>query len=93
MGGRAGPGRDATYELLDLKSFDVPLLTSPTHPMQAKKSYDDERVQAWSSAVQAARQLANEFEAWPARPDPAQVQPLRAPRGRRAAAAYTVIPA
>ena len=46
-------GRDATYELLDLKSFDVPLLTSPTHPMQAKKSYDDERVQAWSDAVDA----------------------------------------
>ena len=35
-----------------------------------------ERVQAWSSAVQAARQLANEFEAWLTRPDPAQVQPL-----------------
>jgi len=33
-------------------------------------------VQAWSSAVQPARQLANEFEAWLARPDPAQVQPL-----------------
>ncbi|NZA03262.1 hypothetical protein H0I39_18845 [Ottowia beijingensis] len=41
--------------------------TAPHHP---------ERVQAWSSAVQAARQLADEFEAWPARPDPAQVQPL-----------------
>lgn len=46
-------GRDATYELLDLKSFDVPLLTSPTHPMQAKKSYDDERVQKWSDAIDA----------------------------------------
>jgi hypothetical protein len=33
-------------------------------------------VQAWSSAVQSARQLANEFEAWLTRPDPAQVQPL-----------------
>lgn len=35
-----------------------------------------ERVRAWRTAVQAARQLAEEFEAWLARPDPARVQPL-----------------
>ncbi len=46
-------GRDATYEVVDLKAFDVPLLTSATQPMTAKKSYDDERVQAWSDAIDA----------------------------------------
>jgi len=34
------------------------------------------RVRAWSSAVQASRQLAEEFEAWLDRPDPTQLQPL-----------------
>ncbi len=35
-----------------------------------------ERVQAWTTAVQAAGQLADEFEAWLRRPDAAQVQAL-----------------
>ena len=43
----------ATYELVDLKAFDVPLLTTNTHPMMANKSYDDARVQAWSDAIDA----------------------------------------
>lgn len=42
-----------TYELIDLKSFDVPLLTSPDHPMSVNKSYGDGRVQAWSGAIDA----------------------------------------
>lgn len=42
---------DAEYKLVDLREFDIPLLTSPVHPMQAKKSYDDERVQAWSATI------------------------------------------
>lgn len=41
------------YEVLDLKAFDVPLLTSATVPGAAKKQYDDERVTAWSKAVDA----------------------------------------
>ena len=41
------------YELIDLKQFDVPLFTSATHPMQAKKKYADPRVQAWSDAIDA----------------------------------------
>lgn len=49
----AGRDGEATYELIDLKSFDVPLLTSPTHPMMADKSYDDPAVQAWSDAIDA----------------------------------------
>ncbi|WP_232548818.1 NADPH-dependent FMN reductase [Propioniciclava soli] len=43
----------ASYELIDLKDFDVPLLTDPRHPMSMGKSYDDERVQAWSDAIDA----------------------------------------
>ena len=35
-----------------------------------------ERVRAWTAAVQAAQQLADEFEAWLARPDPSRVAPL-----------------
>ena len=37
--------QDATYELVDLKSFDIPLLTSATVPGAANKIYEDERVQ------------------------------------------------
>ncbi|MDO5533330.1 MAG: NAD(P)H-dependent oxidoreductase [Propionibacteriaceae bacterium] len=49
----AAQGREVAYEVLDLKEFDVPLLTTNTHPMMAKKSYPDARVQAWSDAVDA----------------------------------------
>lgn len=41
------------YELLDLREFDVPLLTSATVPGAAKKQYDSEQVTAWSGAVDA----------------------------------------
>lgn len=34
------------------------------------------RVQAWGTAVRAARQLADELGEWLARPDPARVEPL-----------------
>lgn len=34
------------------------------------------RIHAWSSAVQASRQLADEFHAWLDKPDPSQLQPL-----------------
>ena len=43
----------ATYEVLDLKEFDVPLMTTPTVPGAANKQYEDERVTAWSQAVDA----------------------------------------
>lgn len=39
------------YELIDLKAFDVPLLTSATVPGAANKQYDDERVRNWSTAI------------------------------------------
>ncbi|MCA9832689.1 MAG: NAD(P)H-dependent oxidoreductase [Thermomicrobiales bacterium] len=44
---------DAEYVLIDLKSFDVPLLTSPVHPMMAKRQYESENVRAWSEAIDA----------------------------------------
>lgn len=44
---------DAEYVLIDLKSFDVPLLTSSTHPAQAKKQYESADVQRWSEAIDA----------------------------------------
>lgn len=43
----------ATYELIDLKTFDVPLFAGAKHPMAMKKSYDDPKVQAWSDAIDA----------------------------------------
>lgn len=42
---------NATYELIDLREFNVPVLTSGTHPMMAKKNYESAEVQAWSDAI------------------------------------------
>ena len=42
---------DVEYELIDLKAFDVPVLTSSVIPMAANKQYDDPNVQAWSDAI------------------------------------------
>lgn len=50
---QAGKRTDAEYELIDLKEFNVPLLTSGTHPMAAKKQYESDAVQAWSKAIDA----------------------------------------
>ncbi len=47
----AGKRSDADYELIDLKSFDVPLLTSATVPGAANKVYDSPQVTAWSNAI------------------------------------------
>ena len=46
-------GRDATYELVDLKGFDLPVLTSPTVPGAANRQYDDERVTRWGQTIDA----------------------------------------
>lgn len=48
---QAAEREGATYELIDLKSFDVPLLTSATVPGAANKQYDDERVTRWSQTI------------------------------------------
>ncbi len=50
----AAHGRDdAEYELIDLKQFDVPLLTSATNPAAAGRQYESEHVQRWSAAIDA----------------------------------------
>lgn len=41
----------AEYVLIDLRDFNVPLFTSATHPMMAKKQYDSAEVNAWSQAI------------------------------------------
>ena len=40
-----------TYELIDLKSFNVPVLSAATVPGAANKEYHDENVTAWSKAI------------------------------------------
>lgn len=43
--------REATYELVDLRDFDLPVLTSPTVPAAANRDYDDERVMRWGETI------------------------------------------
>lgn len=42
---------DAEFVIVDLKEYDVPVLTSPTHPMQAGRQYESESVRRWSAAI------------------------------------------
>lgn len=42
---------DFRYELIDLAEFDLPLLTSPVHPMAAKKNHDNPQIQKWSDVI------------------------------------------
>ena len=42
---------EAAIELVDLADYDVPLLTSPVHPMVAQRRYDDPNVQRWGDAI------------------------------------------
>lgn len=44
---------DAEYVLIDLKEFDVPLLTAPVPPMMMEKQYGDPGVTRWSQAIDA----------------------------------------
>lgn len=44
---------DADYTYIDLREFNVPLLTTGTHPMAAKRQYESDEVNAWSAAVDA----------------------------------------
>lgn len=48
----AGAARDdAEFDLLDLKAFDVPLLTATTPPAAAGRVYDSPQVTRWGAAV------------------------------------------
>lgn len=42
---------DATYELLDVASFDIPLLTEPTVPGAANREYETPQTREWSKAI------------------------------------------
>lgn len=42
---------EAEFTVVDLKSFDLPLLTSATVPGAAKRQYDDPRVTAWGQEI------------------------------------------
>lgn len=44
-------GGEFAYEYVDLAEYNVPLLTSPVHPMMSNKNYDDPKVQAWSDKI------------------------------------------
>ncbi|MGW0163317.1 NADPH-dependent FMN reductase [Mycobacterium sp. NPDC003323] len=39
------------FEVIDLKAFDVPLLTAPVPPAAANKQYDSDNVRRWSQAI------------------------------------------
>src|ERR1700761_5195091 len=41
----------AEFEVLDLKDFNLPLLTSATLPAMANRNYDSDEVTRWSQAV------------------------------------------
>ena len=44
---------DADYELIDLKDFDLPVLSSATVPMAADRQYESPAVTDWSRALDA----------------------------------------
>lgn len=43
----------AEFELIDLREFDLPLMTSATLPSMANRTYDSPEVTRWSQAVDA----------------------------------------
>ncbi|MFT4010591.1 MAG: NAD(P)H-dependent oxidoreductase [Nocardioidaceae bacterium] len=44
---------DAAFEIVDLKEYDVPLLTAAVLPSSANRQYDSEAVRRWSAAIDA----------------------------------------
>lgn len=42
---------EATFDLLELADFDVPLLTEPTVPGAAKREYEDPKTRAWGRTI------------------------------------------
>ncbi|MCM3555467.1 NAD(P)H-dependent oxidoreductase [Janibacter melonis] len=42
---------EATFEIVDLADFDLPMLTSPIIPGMANRQYDDERVVRFGQAI------------------------------------------
>lgn len=50
-GAQARGSENFEYELVDLKEYNVPLLTSAVVPGAADKNYDDPNVTAWSKTI------------------------------------------
>lgn len=48
---KAAQERGADYTLIDLAEFDLPVLDWEKVPGGAKKQYEDEKVKAWSAAI------------------------------------------
>jgi NAD(P)H-dependent FMN reductase len=48
---QAAERADATFELLDLKAFELPLMTSSVLPAMANRQYDSANVTRWSQAI------------------------------------------
>lgn len=46
-------GREHSYELVDLKEFNVPLMESAVNPGQANGQYDNDNVQRWADKIGA----------------------------------------
>ncbi len=44
-------GRDVSYELVDLASFDLPILTDPVVPGAAQRQYNNPAARAWGAAI------------------------------------------
>ncbi|MCB0882831.1 MAG: NAD(P)H-dependent oxidoreductase [Thermoleophilia bacterium] len=44
-------GRSATYELVDLATYNLPLLCEPTVPGAANRQYEREETRAWGSTI------------------------------------------
>ncbi|WP_149359354.1 NADPH-dependent FMN reductase [Lolliginicoccus suaedae] len=51
VSGAAKARDDADFTVIDLKAFDVPLLTSATVPGAANRQYDSDAVTAWGAAI------------------------------------------
>lgn len=48
---QAAEHNEAEFVLIDLKSFEVPLLTTAVIPATAKRQYESEAVRRWSEAI------------------------------------------
>ena len=48
---QAAQHSDATFEIIDLKDFQLPVFDGPMPPMMLNKQYGDERIQKYSAVI------------------------------------------
>jgi len=53
VGAIASQRTDASFEMLDVRDFDLPMLTAPIGPAVANREYESETVRRWSAAIDA----------------------------------------